>query len=68
MVRKKQYTEQYNTYLSPTEDRELMDFIDSREGNGKSAQMRTALKIMWAAYKQQQAQAAGTGTAPTEGA
>lgn len=63
MVKEKRYTKYVYANLSPTEDAEMIDFIDECEGNGNAAKTRTAMRMMWAAYKQQQGHRHTAGTA-----
>lgn len=53
MARELRYTKRYDTYLSPAEDKELIDYIDNNTyGNGNAEKMRNALRALFAEHQQ----------------
>lgn len=50
-VRGKRFTARYYTYLSPTEDVDVIDYIDSMYGNGNAEKLRNALRALFAEHQ-----------------
>lgn len=51
MARNKRFTTRYYTYLSPTEDVDVIDYIDNTYGNGIAEKVRNSLRALVAEHQ-----------------